>query len=78
MNTPDDLVPAPAATREGQVDTLAQRHGDEGRAGANIAGSRRQPDAPSLRWLTENLSALRSSNSFFERHGLPLERYRNF
>ena len=78
MNTPDNLVPALAATKDGQVDTLAQGRGDEQRTGANRAGSRRLPDATSPRWLTENLSALRSSNSFVERYELPLKQYRNF
>ncbi|WP_170416063.1 type II toxin-antitoxin system CcdA family antitoxin [Ruegeria atlantica] len=34
--------------------------------------------AKSERWKAENASALRSSNSYVERHGLPLERFRQF
>lgn len=34
--------------------------------------------AKSERWKAENAAALRSSNSYVERHGLPLERYRQF
>jgi len=29
-------------------------------------------------WLRDNASALKSSNTFVEEHGLPLERYRRF
>ena len=29
-------------------------------------------------WKTENASALRSSNSYVEKHGLPLDEYRKF
>ncbi len=29
-------------------------------------------------WLSENAGALESSNTFIERRGLPLERYRKF
>jgi antitoxin CcdA len=32
----------------------------------------------SARWLAENAEALRSSNEFVERNGLPLARYRRF
>jgi len=32
----------------------------------------------SARWLAENAEALRSSNEFVERNGLPLVRYRRF
>jgi antitoxin CcdA len=32
----------------------------------------------SARWIAENADALRSSNDFVERHGLPLSRYRRF
>lgn len=30
------------------------------------------------RWLEENREALESSNAWFEKHGLPLEKYRLF
>ncbi|MFT4102365.1 MAG: type II toxin-antitoxin system CcdA family antitoxin [Burkholderiaceae bacterium] len=39
---------------------------------AAVAQHRRQ------RWLAENQDALESSNTFVERHGLPLARYRDF
>lgn len=29
-------------------------------------------------WLTQNQAALRSSNAFVEKHGLPLAQHRNF
>ena len=29
-------------------------------------------------WLTENRAALDSSNTYFEKHGLPLAKYRSF
>jgi antitoxin CcdA len=29
-------------------------------------------------WRAENASALRSSNSYVEKHGLPLDEYRQF
>ena len=34
--------------------------------------------AKSERWKAENAEALKSSNSYVERHGLPLEGYRQF
>jgi antitoxin CcdA len=30
------------------------------------------------RWLQENYAALESSNSYVERHGIPLSEYRRF
>lgn len=30
------------------------------------------------RWLEENRAAIQSSNEWVERHGLPLEKYRQF
>ena len=34
--------------------------------------------AKAEQWKTENAAALRSSNSYVERHGLPLENFRQF
>ncbi len=34
--------------------------------------------AKAERWKTENAAALRSSNAYVERHGLPLESFRQF
>ncbi|MEP5761268.1 MAG: type II toxin-antitoxin system CcdA family antitoxin [Litoreibacter sp.] len=34
--------------------------------------------AKSEQWRSENAEALESSNSYVEKHGLPLGRYRNF
>ncbi|MEM8974055.1 MAG: type II toxin-antitoxin system CcdA family antitoxin [Pseudomonadota bacterium] len=34
--------------------------------------------AKSQRWKAENAEALKSSNSYVERHGLPLEGFRQF
>lgn len=36
------------------------------------------PRGMAERWLAENDEALRNSNDFVERHGLPLARYRRF
>jgi len=36
------------------------------------------PDQQSALWLEANGAALRSSNEFVERHGLPLAKYRQF
>ncbi|MFA7668890.1 MAG: type II toxin-antitoxin system CcdA family antitoxin [Burkholderiaceae bacterium] len=36
------------------------------------------PRGMAERWLAENDEALRNSNDFVERHGLPLTRYRRF
>lgn len=62
----------PAATYSGQP--LAQPSGVSrvGRAETAQSGSMTE------RWLAENDEALRSSNDFVERHGLPLARYRRF
>lgn len=30
------------------------------------------------RWLAENIEAIESSNSYVERHGVPLSKHRNF
>ena len=34
--------------------------------------------AAAARWLAENAEAIRQSNEYVERHGLPLARYRMF
>lgn len=34
--------------------------------------------AKAEQWKAENASALRSSNSYVEKHGLPLDKYRQF
>lgn len=40
--------------------------------------SQSNPRNMTERWLLENDEALRSSNDFVERHGLPLAKYRRF
>lgn len=34
--------------------------------------------AKAQQWKAENASAIRSSNTYVEKHGLPLDRYRQF
>jgi antitoxin CcdA len=34
--------------------------------------------AKAEQWTAENAAAIRSSNSYVEKHGLPLDRYRQF
>ncbi|WP_299756106.1 type II toxin-antitoxin system CcdA family antitoxin [uncultured Boseongicola sp.] len=34
--------------------------------------------AKAEQWKVENAAAIRSSNSYVEKHGLPLDRYRQF
>lgn len=35
-------------------------------------------NAKAAQWKAENTAALQSSNAYVEKHGLPLERYRQF
>ena len=43
------------------------------------AGLARQiSDIEGKKWLAENANALRSSNEYAEKHGLPLDRFRKF
>lgn len=76
MSNFDDLLPIAPSANVGEETRLAQRRGGEReeQPSPNI-GSRCDS---SVKWLTENLAALLDSNHFVERHGVPLQRYRNF
>ena len=55
---------------------LEQTRSDNRLKEPSTSRSSRPLGAPN--WMNENLAALHDSNRFVERHGLPLERYRNF
>lgn len=72
----DDLVPTTSSATAGVNREYARNRVEQpvdAPSPASKAGAVVGPD-----WLTENTSALQDSNRFVERHGLPLERYRNF
>ena len=76
MNISQRLVSnaSPASTdRKGE---LEQTRSDNRLKEPSTSRSSRPLGAPN--WMNENLAALHDSNRFVERHGLPLERYRNF
>ena len=76
MSTYDDPAPIAASASSGRKRELAQSCSDKRLDEPSTArGSR---TVGNLNWLNENLAALHDSNRFVERHGLPLERYRNF
>lgn len=76
MSTVDDLPPLAPSADAGRETQLAQSRGGERLEKTRATSGSRT--GSSLEWLTENLAALLDSNNFVERHGLPLQQYRNF
>ena len=79
LSTFDNPTSVPASTTGGRVCGLPQNCVDGRNERTNKDGALNRLGAHAdFGWVTENLSALRSSNDFVERHGLPLALYRNF
>jgi hypothetical protein len=78
MNTFQRSAPTSASTEGCEVAALSQACADERTEKPAGDGAQRLIHADASGWLTENLTALQSSNSFVEQHGLPLARYRPF
>lgn len=76
MSTYDDPAPIATSASTDRKGELAQTGSDKRLEEPSTAGGSRTVGG--LNWLNENLAALHDSNRFVERHGLPLERYRNF
>ncbi|NLC36469.1 MAG: type II toxin-antitoxin system CcdA family antitoxin [Alcaligenaceae bacterium] len=76
-------VPAPnnASINEGRP-TVHNRQPQAQASGVSRAemaeAVQSDPRGMAERWLAENDEALRSSNDFVEKHGLPLAKYRRF
>lgn len=76
MNTSERPVTIASSASAGPNGELAQSCSDKRLDEPSTAGGSRT--VGNLNWLNDNLAALHDSNRFVERHGLPLERYRNF
>lgn len=76
MNTPEGSSATRAPPQGGEVASISQECSDERCEVLNIDQTRPRVDTDPTGWVSENLSALRSSNDFVERNGLPLAQYR--
>jgi len=76
MSMYEDPAPIATSASSGRKCELAQSCSDKRLEEPSTTRGSSTVGSPN--WLYENLAALHDSNRFVERHGLPLERYRNF